>query len=105
MGVRNPSDDESVLSVTLFKDVSAKSEGVTSEVVITEEMEEEERQLMEEGERKEKEMMEKVCCVFTVFKAQSYMVRFIILWTHLSSRSNEKIGCFFPPRFEKCCSD
>lgn len=37
---------------------------MTSEVVITEEMEQEEKQLMEEGERKEKEMMEKVCCVY-----------------------------------------
>ncbi|XP_069578564.1 lymphoid-specific helicase isoform X3 [Brachyistius frenatus] len=39
--------------------VSVKSEKVTSAVVITKEMEEEEEQLMEEGERKEKEMMEK----------------------------------------------
>lgn len=45
-----------------FEDVSLKSKDVTSEVVITKEMEEEEKQLMEEGERKEKEMMEKVCC-------------------------------------------
>lgn len=30
-------------------------------MVITKEMEEEEKQLMEEGERKEKQMMEKVC--------------------------------------------
>lgn len=42
-----------------FKDV--KPEGLSSGVVITEEMEQEEKQLMEEGERKEKEMMEKVC--------------------------------------------
>ncbi len=47
-----------------FQDVSVKSEKMTSEGVITKEMEEEEKQLMEEGERKEKEMMEKVCCVF-----------------------------------------
>ncbi|XP_049457134.1 lymphoid-specific helicase isoform X1 [Epinephelus fuscoguttatus] len=40
-------------------DVSVKSENMTSEVVITKEMEEEEKHLMEEGERKEKEMMEK----------------------------------------------
>lgn len=40
-----------------------KSENMTSEVVITKEMEDEEKQLMEEGERKEKEMMEKVCFV------------------------------------------
>ena len=46
-----------------FEDVSVKPENVTPEVVITKEMEEEEKQLMEEGERKEKEMMEKVCCL------------------------------------------
>uniref|UniRef100_A0A8D0ADP1 Proliferation-associated SNF2-like protein n=1 Tax=Sander lucioperca TaxID=283035 RepID=A0A8D0ADP1_SANLU len=40
-------------------DVDVKSEEMTSEVVITQAMEEEEKQLMEEGERKEKEMMEK----------------------------------------------
>lgn len=34
---------------------------MTPEVLITKEMEEEERQLMEEGERKEKELIEKVC--------------------------------------------
>lgn len=45
----------------VFEDVSVKSEDTTSEVIITKEMEEEEKQLMEEGERKEKEMMEKVC--------------------------------------------
>ncbi|KAM6915871.1 lymphoid-specific helicase [Xenentodon cancila] len=39
-------------------DVSVKSENI-SEVFITKEMEEEEKQLMEEGERKEREMMEK----------------------------------------------
>lgn len=44
-----------------FEGVSVKSENVKSEVVITKEMEEEEKQLMEEGERIEKEMMEKVC--------------------------------------------
>ena len=38
-----------------------KSENMTSEVVITKEMEEEEKQLMEEGEKKEKEMIDKVC--------------------------------------------
>lgn len=48
----------------LFKDVSVKSEDMTSDVIITKEMEEEEKQLMEEGERKEKEMMEKVCFLF-----------------------------------------
>lgn len=33
----------------------------STEVLITKEMEEEEKQLMEDGERKEKEMMIKVC--------------------------------------------
>lgn len=50
-----------------FKDVSVKSEDTTSEVIITKEMEEEEKQLMEEGERKEKEMMEKVCFLVISF--------------------------------------
>ncbi|XP_032367388.1 lymphoid-specific helicase isoform X2 [Etheostoma spectabile] len=40
-------------------DVIVKSEEMPSKVVITEAMEEEEKQLMEEGEREEKEMMEK----------------------------------------------
>ncbi|XP_070696903.1 lymphoid-specific helicase isoform X2 [Pempheris klunzingeri] len=39
--------------------VGKKPENMTSAVVITKEMEEEEKQLMEEGERKEKEMREK----------------------------------------------
>ncbi|KAM9804089.1 lymphoid-specific helicase [Neosynchiropus ocellatus] len=39
------------------KGVAVKSENMTSEVVITKEMEEEERHLMEEGEKKEKQMM------------------------------------------------
>lgn len=46
------------MSACLFKDV--KAEGLSCGVVITQEMEQEEKQLMEEGERKEKEMMEKV---------------------------------------------
>lgn len=41
-----------------FQDV--KAEGAPCGGVITQEMEQEEKQLMEEGERKEKEMMEKV---------------------------------------------
>lgn len=43
---------------------SVKAEDGVPEVVITKEMEEEEKQLMEEGERKEKEMMEKVFSLF-----------------------------------------
>lgn len=46
--------------VLSFKDGSVKGEAM-SEVVITKEMEAEEKQLMEEGERKEKMMIEKVC--------------------------------------------
>lgn len=41
-----------------------KSETEASGVVITKEMEEEEKHAMEEGERKEKEMIEKVCFAF-----------------------------------------
>lgn len=41
---------------SFLQDVKAESAGV----VITKEMEQEEKQLMEEGEKKEKEMMEKV---------------------------------------------
>lgn len=37
-----------------------KAESLSAGVVITKEMEQEEKQLMEEGEKKEKEMMEKV---------------------------------------------
>lgn len=52
-----------------------KSENEASEVVITKEMEEEEKQLMEEGEKKEKEMMEQVCvflfvCLFFLFMSR-----------------------------------
>lgn len=36
---------------------------MSSEVIITKEMEDEEQQLMAEGEKKEKERMEKVCCL------------------------------------------
>ncbi|XP_041646197.1 lymphoid-specific helicase [Cheilinus undulatus] len=41
------------------EDAGVKNESMASEVVITKEMEEEEKQAMEEGERKEKEMIEK----------------------------------------------
>lgn len=50
--------DSDGMSVCLFQDV--KAESLSCEVVITQEMEQEEKQLMEEGERKEKEMMDKV---------------------------------------------
>lgn len=66
------------------KDVSVKSENVTSEVVITKEMEEEEKQLMEEGERKEKEMMEKAR---ESWERDSHGMRFKRL-QHLLQKSN-----------------
>lgn len=50
--------DGDEMSACLFQDV--KAEGEPCGAVITQEMEQEEKQLMEEGERKEKEMMEKV---------------------------------------------
>ncbi|XP_017277128.1 lymphoid-specific helicase isoform X2 [Kryptolebias marmoratus] len=57
-----PDESEEPLGTTMetegTPDGSAESENLP-EVVITKEMEEEEKQLMEEGERKEKEMMEK----------------------------------------------
>lgn len=49
------------ISMFLFEDTSVKSENMMSGVVITKEMEEEEKQLMAKGEKKEKEMMDKVC--------------------------------------------
>ncbi|KAK2823914.1 hypothetical protein Q5P01_021089 [Channa striata] len=58
-----PDESEEPLGTTMeIEDADAvgvKSENTTSEVIITKEMEEEEKQLMEEGEKKEKEMMEK----------------------------------------------
>lgn len=65
-------------------DVSVKSENVTSEVVITKEMEEEEKQLMEEGERKEKEMMQKAR---ESWEKEAHDVRFKRL-QHLLQKSN-----------------
>uniref|UniRef100_A0A665TP74 Proliferation-associated SNF2-like protein n=1 Tax=Echeneis naucrates TaxID=173247 RepID=A0A665TP74_ECHNA len=66
------------------KDVSVKCESVSSEVVITKEMEEEEKQLMEEGERKEKEMMEKAR---ETWQKDSHNMRFKRL-QHLLQKSN-----------------
>ncbi|XP_028459138.1 lymphoid-specific helicase [Perca flavescens] len=65
-------------------DVNVKSEEMTSEVVITEAMEEEEKQLMEEGERKEKEMMEKAR---EAREKDSHELRFKRL-QHLLQKSN-----------------
>ncbi|XP_076598759.1 lymphoid-specific helicase [Chaetodon auriga] len=66
------------------KGVSVKSEKMKSEVVITKEMEEEEKQLMEEGERKEKEMMEKAR---ESWERDSHDMRFKRL-QHLLQKSN-----------------
>ncbi|XP_028323940.1 lymphoid-specific helicase isoform X1 [Gouania willdenowi] len=57
-----PKPDESKEPLGTAMETSAtdvKAEGLVSDVVITKEMEEEEKQLMEEGERKEEEMLEK----------------------------------------------
>jgi len=61
-----------------------KSENMTSEVVITKEMEEEEKQLMEEGEKKEKEMMDKAR---ESWERDSHDMRFKRL-QHLLQKSN-----------------
>lgn len=71
---------------TVPDDAMVKPESMASEVVITKEMEKEEKQLMEEGERQENEMIEKVCCLFIwflencFFKTASDLLRFIIFW-------------------------
>ncbi|XP_071337586.1 lymphoid-specific helicase isoform X2 [Trachinotus anak] len=83
-----PDEPEEPLGTTMeteaAKDVGVKSENVTSEVVITKEMEEEEKQLMEEGERKEKEMMEKAR---ESMQRDSHDMRFKRL-QHLLQKSN-----------------
>ncbi|XP_025753492.1 lymphoid-specific helicase isoform X5 [Oreochromis niloticus] len=61
-----------------------KSEGITPEVVITKEMEEEEKKLMEQGERKEKEMMKKAR---ESWERDSHDMRFKRL-QHLLQKSN-----------------
>ncbi|XP_053188446.1 lymphoid-specific helicase [Scomber japonicus] len=61
-----------------------KSENMTSEVVITKEMEEEEKQLMEEGEKKEKEMIDKAR---ECWKRDSHDMRLKRL-QHLLQKSN-----------------
>uniref|UniRef100_A0A668AIV9 Proliferation-associated SNF2-like protein n=1 Tax=Myripristis murdjan TaxID=586833 RepID=A0A668AIV9_9TELE len=65
-------------------DASVKSENVMSDIVITKEMEEEEKQLMEEGERKEKEMREKAQ---QSLQRDSHEMRFKRL-QHLLEKSN-----------------
>ncbi|XP_019221891.1 lymphoid-specific helicase isoform X4 [Oreochromis niloticus] len=66
------------------EDESMKSEGITPEVVITKEMEEEEKKLMEQGERKEKEMMKKAR---ESWERDSHDMRFKRL-QHLLQKSN-----------------
>ncbi|XP_063347492.1 lymphoid-specific helicase isoform X2 [Pelmatolapia mariae] len=65
-------------------DESMKSESMTAEVVITKEMEEEEKKLMEQGERKEKEMMKKAR---ESWERDSHDMRFKRL-QHLLQKSN-----------------
>ncbi|KAF7667870.1 hypothetical protein LDENG_00040700 [Lucifuga dentata] len=65
-------------------DDTVKSENVMSEVLITKEMEEEEKQLMEEGERKEREMIEKAR---ESYERDSHEMRFKRL-QHLLQKSN-----------------
>ncbi|KAG7229909.1 hypothetical protein INR49_009627 [Caranx melampygus] len=83
-----PDEPEGPLGTTMeteaAKEDSVKSENVTSEVVITKEMEEEEKQLMEEGERKEKEMMEQAR---ETWERDSHDMRFKRL-QHLLQKSN-----------------
>ncbi|XP_075337941.1 lymphoid-specific helicase isoform X2 [Odontesthes bonariensis] len=82
-----PDESEQPLGTTMeteaASDASVKSEDV-SKVVITKEMEEEEKQLMEEGERKEKEMMEKAR---GSWERDSHDMRFKRL-QHLLQKSN-----------------
>uniref|UniRef100_A0A665TD06 Proliferation-associated SNF2-like protein n=1 Tax=Echeneis naucrates TaxID=173247 RepID=A0A665TD06_ECHNA len=74
-----PDEPEEPLGTTMETEAS-----VSSEVVITKEMEEEEKQLMEEGERKEKEMMEKAR---ETWQKDSHNMRFKRL-QHLLQKSN-----------------
>ncbi|XP_034021354.1 LOW QUALITY PROTEIN: lymphoid-specific helicase [Thalassophryne amazonica] len=81
-----PNESEEPLGTAMETgaDVGVKSEDVASDVVITKEMEEEEKQLMEEGERKEKEMMEKAR---ESLERDSHEMRFKRL-QHLLQKSN-----------------
>ncbi|XP_029926182.1 lymphoid-specific helicase [Myripristis murdjan] len=85
-----PKPDESeeplgtAMETAAENDASVKSENVMSDIVITKEMEEEEKQLMEEGERKEKEMREKAQ---QSLQRDSHEMRFKRL-QHLLEKSN-----------------
>nr|XP_040035048.1 lymphoid-specific helicase [Gasterosteus aculeatus aculeatus] len=65
-------------------DINVKSERMTSEGVVTKEMEEEEKKLMEEGERREEEMMKKA---LQAQERESHDMRFKRL-QHLLQKSN-----------------
>uniref|UniRef100_A0A669CCL7 Proliferation-associated SNF2-like protein n=1 Tax=Oreochromis niloticus TaxID=8128 RepID=A0A669CCL7_ORENI len=77
-----PKPDES--EEPLGTAIETGSEGITPEVVITKEMEEEEKKLMEQGERKEKEMMKKAR---ESWERDSHDMRFKRL-QHLLQKSN-----------------
>ncbi|XP_068582922.1 lymphoid-specific helicase [Cebidichthys violaceus] len=83
-----PDESEEPLGTTMetgaANDIGVKCDNATSEVVITKEMEDEEKKLMEEGERKEKEIMEKVR---QTQKKKSHEMRFKRL-QHLLQKSN-----------------
>ncbi|XP_044228673.1 lymphoid-specific helicase [Thunnus albacares] len=83
-----PDESEEPLGTTMetgaAEDAGVKSENMTSEVVITKEMEDEEKQLMEEGEKKEKEMMDKAR---ESWQRDSHDMRFKRL-QHLLQKSN-----------------
>uniref|UniRef100_A0A7N9ALI0 Proliferation-associated SNF2-like protein n=1 Tax=Mastacembelus armatus TaxID=205130 RepID=A0A7N9ALI0_9TELE len=83
-----PDESEKPLGTSMktgsASDIGVKSGNTMSEVVITKEMEEEEKQLMEESEKKEKEMMEKAR---KSWERNSHDMRFKRL-QHLLQKSN-----------------
>ncbi|XP_053291808.1 lymphoid-specific helicase isoform X2 [Pleuronectes platessa] len=85
-----PKPDESkeplgtTMETGVSSDVGSKSVNMTPEVVITKEMEEEEKQLMKDGERKEEEMLEKAR---KSSERDSHDIRFKRL-QHLLQKSN-----------------
>ncbi|KAM9365841.1 LOW QUALITY PROTEIN: lymphoid-specific helicase [Pholidichthys leucotaenia] len=78
-----PDESEEPLGTTMETSDVCEQPG-TSEVIITKEMEDEEKQLMEEGEKKEKEMMEKAR---ESWERDSHEMRFKRL-QHLLQKSN-----------------
>nr|XP_046257522.1 lymphoid-specific helicase isoform X2 [Scatophagus argus] len=79
-----PDESEEPLGTAMETGAAEGVKSEKSEVVITKEMEEEEKQLMEEGERKEKEMMEKAR---ESWQRDSHNMRFKRL-QHLLQKSN-----------------